>query len=161
MFNLYFSLIVQTIIISNAVISLMHHICLFWINIFAFAIFKLLSLLDVNSRLIILSLLREDDENDTAIYSMPLNRPRWWGTGIVSIPKHWSYKDDNPSSTPLSQRSRSFSFHKLKPLIITWGMVVFSVDPGAQWMASKKSFRNKRQCWFCIIVRTDNHYLSK
>ena len=45
--------------------------------------------------------------------------------------KHWSYKDDNPSSTPLSQRSRSFSFRKLKPFIITGGRVVLSVDPSA------------------------------
>ena len=58
------------------------------------------------------------------LYSMLLNRPRWWGTGIVSIPKHWSYKEDNPLSTPLSQRSRSFSFRNLKPLIITRGRVV-------------------------------------
>ena len=77
-------------------------------------------------------------------YNMLLNRPRWWGTGIVSIPKHRSYKEDNPSSTPSSQRSRSFSFRKFKPLIITWGRVVFSVDPSAQRMTPKKSFRDKK-----------------
>ena len=140
----------------------MHRICLFWINIFVFTIFELLFFCDVqfsikNSKPFEGGWRKRYHD----LYSMLLNRPRWWGTGIVSNPKQWSYKEDNPSSTPLSQRSWSFSFHKLKPLIITCGRVVFSINPVAQWMASKKSFRNKRQWWFRIIVRTGSHYLSK
>ena len=148
----------------NVVISLMHRICLFWSNIFAFAIFKIAFIFSWCSTLDwkILSLLREDDENDTTIYSMLLNRPGWWGTGIVSIPKHWSYKEDNPSSTPLSQRSWSFSFRKLKPLIITWVRIVLSVDPSAQQMAPKRSLQKKRrQWWLWIIIKTGSHYLPK
>ena len=44
MFKLYFFFIFQTIIVITNFITLsMHRICLFWINIFAFAIFKLFS----------------------------------------------------------------------------------------------------------------------
>ena len=43
-------------------------------------------------------------------------------------------------------------------IIITWGRVVFSVDPSAQWITSKKSFQSKRQWWFRIIIKTGSHY---
>ena len=112
--------------ISNIVISLMHYICPFWSNYIIFTIRKLFShfcdaqLSIINSKPLEGGWRKRYHDP----YSMLLDKPRWWGTGIISIPKHWSYKEDNPSSTPSSQRSRSFSFRKLKPLIITWGRVV-------------------------------------
>ena len=70
--RLYFSSIVQTFYyMSNLVISLMHYTCLFWSNYFVFTMCKLFSYFsDANSRLIILSLLREDDENDTTTFTV-------------------------------------------------------------------------------------------
>ena len=114
----------------------------------------------INSQSIILSLLREDDENDTIIYNMLLNRPSWWGTCIVSIPKHWSYKDDNPSSTPLSQRSRSFSFRNLKPLIITWGRVVSQLTQVHNEWHQRGPYKNKERQWWFQIIKNERQSLS-
>ena len=148
----------------NSFISWMHYTCLFWSNYFVFTILQIAFIFlcddqrSVNNSKPLEGGWRKRYHD---LYSMLLNRPRWWGTGIVSIPKHWSYKEDNPSSTPLSQRSRSFSFRNLKPLIITWGRVVLSVDPSAQRIASNESFQSKRQWWFRIIIKTGSHYQKK
>ena len=100
----------------NVVISLMHRICLFWINIFAFAIFEIaffLCQLPINNSKHLEGGWRKRYHD---LYSMLLNRPCWWGTGIVSIPKHWSYKEDNPSSTPFAPKKSEFFFSKIKTL---------------------------------------------
>ena len=48
-----------------------------------------------------------------------------------SNPRQWSYKEDNPESTPLSQISRSFSFTQIKTLNYNLGQGSFSVNSEA------------------------------
>ena len=141
----------------------MHCICLFWINPFVFTIFKLLSFFVMfDSRLKILNLLREDDENDTMIFTVCFwTNPADEVHALFQILNSGVIRKIMPSQPLWAKEVGVFLFKKLKPLIITWGRVVFSVDPGAQWMASKVPFQNKIRWWFRIIVRTGSHYLSK
>src|SRR3954469_15598416 len=56
-------------------------------------------------------------------------------TSIVSIPKQWRYKDVNPSSTPLSLRSRSFFLVLIKTFDHNLGQ------------------GNSQLIWLCILFR--------
>src|SRR3954469_14297559 len=103
-------------------------------------------------------------------------------TSIVSIPKQWRYKDVNPSSTPLSLRSRSFFPVLIKTLDhnlgqgssqLIWLCILFQENHSVH-LPTKVSITSvhphtSKKCWKCQskandgspIVKQGSQYLSK
>src|SRR3954469_8345427 len=103
-------------------------------------------------------------------------------TSIVSIPKQWRYKDVNPSSTPLSLRSRSFLLVLIKTLDhnlgqgssqLIWLCILFQENHSVHFstMVSITSVHphTSKKCVRCqskdndgsSIIKQDSQYLSK
>src|SRR3954471_13344899 len=108
---------------------------------------------------------------------MLLNRLCRRCTGIISIPKQWRYKDANPSSTPLSLRSRSFFLVLIKTLDHNLGQGSSQLNLAVHHsvhLSTKVSItiihpHTSKKCWRCqskdndgsSIIKQDSQYLQK